>query len=81
MDASGQTLFTHLGPSPDAGLVWMPRGQHFRIAISGGLPFNTVPISYSCDPNNCDGNILPTNAVVPWDTTLCVARRFGLTAE
>jgi hypothetical protein len=80
LDASGQTLFTRLGASADAGLVWLPKGQDFRVAISGGLPFDTAPINYSCDPNNCDGYLLPTDAVVPWDATLGGAWRFGPTA-
>jgi len=77
---SSQTLFTRLGASADAGAVWMPKGRDFRVAISGGLPFNTAPITHSCDPNDCDGYILPTNAVVPWDTTLGGAWRLGPTA-
>jgi hypothetical protein len=79
LDSSSQTLFTRLGASADAGLVWMPKGQDFRAAISGGLPFNTAPVTYSCDPNDCDGYILPSNAIVPWDTTVGGAWRFGPT--
>jgi hypothetical protein len=77
--ASSQTLFTRLGVSPDAGVVWMPKGSDFRLAASGGLPLATAPIQFNCDPNNCAGYILPSNAIVPWDATLGGAWRFGPT--
>jgi len=79
LDASSQTLFTRLGVSPDAGVVWMPKGSDYRVAASGGLPFNTAPIQLNCDPNNCAGYILPTDAIVPWDATVGGAWRFGPT--
>jgi hypothetical protein len=80
LGASSQTLFTRLGASPDAGVVWMPKGRDFRVAASGGLPLWTAPIQFNCDPNNCAGYILPSNAIVPWDATLGAAWRFGPTA-
>jgi hypothetical protein len=79
LGANSQTLFTRLGVSPDAGVVWMPKGRDVRVAASGGLPFNTAPIQFNCDPNNCAGYILPTDAVVPWDATFGAAWRFGPT--
>ena len=79
LDSSSQTLFTRLGASPDGGVVWMPKGRDFRLAASGGLPFGTAPIQFHCDPNDCDGYILPTDAIVPWDATLGGAWRFGPT--
>jgi hypothetical protein len=79
LGANSQTLFTRLGVSPDAGVVWMPKGSDFRLAASGGLPFTTAPIQFNCDPNNCAGYILPTNAIVPWDATFGGAWRFGPT--
>ncbi len=80
LDASSQTLFTRLGASPDGGVVWMPKGRDFRLAASGGLPLTTAPIQFDCDPNDCDGYILPMNAIVPWDATVGAAWRFGPTA-
>lgn len=79
LTANSQTLFTQLGISPDAGVVWMPKGTDFRVAASGGLPLRTAPIQFNCDPNNCAGYILPSNAVVPWDATLGAAWRLGPT--
>jgi hypothetical protein len=79
LESASQTLFTRVGASADAGAVWLPKGRDFRLAAGGGLPFNTAPISYSCDPNSCGGYILPANAVVPWDATVGGAWRFGPT--
>lgn len=79
LDPSHQTLFTRIGASPDGGVIWLPRGRDFRLAVSGGLPFNTSPIRFNCDPNSCDGYILPNDAVVPWDATVGGAWRFGPT--
>jgi hypothetical protein len=82
LDSSHQTLFTRIGASPDGGVVWLPKGRDFRLAASGGLPFNTSPIQFNCDPTNpttCDGYILPNNAIVPWDATFGGAWRFGPT--
>ena len=83
LDASHQTLFTRIGASPDGGVVWLPKGRDFRLAASGGLPFNTSPVQFKCDPTNydysCDGYILPTDAIVPWDATVGGAWRFGPT--
>jgi hypothetical protein len=79
LSTNPQSLFTRLGASPDAGVVWMPKGSDFRVAASGGLPLYTAPIQFNCDPNNCSGYILPTDAIVPWDATFGGARRFGPT--
>jgi hypothetical protein len=72
-----QTLFTRAGASGEAGVVWQPRGQSFRTALSGALPVYTGVVSYTCDPNNCGGYILPRDAVVPWSLTVGGAWRLG----
>jgi hypothetical protein len=79
LDSSNQTLFTRVGASPDGGVVWLPKGRDFRLALSGGLPFNTSPIQFHCDPYNCDNYYLPNDAIVPWDATVGGAWRFGPT--
>jgi hypothetical protein len=76
---TSDTLFTRGGVSADLGGVWKPRDQDFRVALSFGLPVYTGGISYACDPSNCAGYILPADAIVPWDSTLGVAWRFGPT--
>jgi hypothetical protein len=82
LDSNNQTLFTRVGASPDGGVVWMPKGEDFRLAASGGIPISTTPIQFKCDPNapnGCDGYILPTDAIIPWDTTFGGAWRFAPT--
>jgi hypothetical protein len=74
-----QTLFTRAGASGEGGIVWKPREQSFRLATSVGLPIWTGPLSSDCDPNNCAGFILPSDAVVPWQATVGGAWRFGPT--
>jgi hypothetical protein len=73
------TLFTRGGASAEAGAVWKPRDQDFRIALSAGLPVLTGALSYNCDPANCFGYILPDDAIVPWESTIGGAWRFGPT--
>jgi hypothetical protein len=80
LGSDNQTLFTRVGASPDGGVVWMPKGRDFRLAASGGIPISTTPIQFDCDPNDCHGYILPTDAIIPWDTTFGGAWRFGPTA-
>jgi hypothetical protein len=74
-----ETLFTRAGISGEAGVVWKPRERSFRLALGGGLPVRTGALSYSCDPNDCAGYILPSEAIVPWDATVSAAWRFGPT--
>ena len=73
----GNTLFTSFGLSGEAGAVWKPREQDFRIAASGALPVHTGAVDYKCDPSDCDGYILPSDAVVPWSATVGGAWRLG----
>lgn len=75
----GQTLFRRGGLSAEAGAVWIPAEQNYRLALSGGLPVYTGELDYDCDPVNCYGYILPSGAVVPWDLTLGAGWRFGPT--
>jgi hypothetical protein len=75
----GETLFTRLGLSGEGGVVWKPREQDFRVAFSGALPVHTGSVDYKCDPSNCDGYILPSDAIVPWSATVGGAWRLGPT--
>jgi hypothetical protein len=80
LDQAAQTLFTRAGASAESGVVWKPRDRSFRLAVSGGLPIDTGAVKYNCDPNDCDGYILPSDAIVPWDATIGGAWRFAPTA-
>jgi len=75
----GDTLFTRFGLSGEGGVVWKPREQDFRAALSGALPVHTGAVDYRCDPTDCGGYILPSDAVVPWSATVGGAWRFGPT--
>jgi len=76
----GNTLFTSFGLSGEGGVVWKPRDRDFRAAVSGALPVHTAAVDYTCEPSNCDGYILPADAIVPWTATVGGAWRFGPTA-
>lgn len=79
LDMMSQTLFTRAGASGEAGAVWKPRDQWFRVAASGALPVRTGALQFNCDPANCAGYILPTDAIVPWEMTASGAVRIGPT--
>ncbi|HVT06923.1 MAG TPA: hypothetical protein VHO67_05680 [Polyangia bacterium] len=74
-----QQLFTRAGASGEAGAVWMPKDKSYRFGASGAAPIYTGAIQYNCDPNDCYGYILPSDAIVPWDATFSAAYRFGET--
>ena len=73
------TLFTRGGLSAEAGVVWLPDERNYRLALSAGLPVYTGGLQYECDPLDCYGYILPTGAIVPWDTKVGAGWRFGPT--
>lgn len=74
-----QTLFTRGGVSAEAGVVWKPGDRNFRVSVGGGLPVYTGAMEYECDPLDCYGYILPSDAIVPWDLTVGGGWRFGPT--
>jgi hypothetical protein len=78
-ELDGETLFTRGGLSAEAGVIWIPDEQNFRLALSGGLPVYTDGLQSDCDPLDCYGYILPSEAVVPWDMTIGAGWRFGPT--
>jgi hypothetical protein len=74
-DSNG--LFTQAGVSAELGTVWQPESVNLRLALSGALPIRTGAIQTGCDPLNCFGYILPTNAAAPWILVLGSGYRFG----
>ena len=78
--AGGQTLFDLGGGSLELGAVWRPDAQPFRLGVSASLPVvGDTPTTQGCDPNDCDGFILPSRVVVPWRLSAGAAWRFGPT--
>ena len=74
-------LFTQAGLSGEGGVVWLPKGERFRLAFSGGLPIYTGAMQFTnCDPNDCYGYILPNEAIGPWIATLGGAFQFAHSA-
>jgi hypothetical protein len=79
LEENRQTLFTRGGGSGELGAVWTPRGADYRVALSAAAPVYTGSVRSHCDPMNCAGYVLPRAAVVPWDSTVGAAWRFGPT--
>jgi hypothetical protein len=77
----GETLFSVSGASLEAGGLWRPRDSDLRIGASASLPINGNDIAVeSCDPMSCDGYILPSRVLVPWQLSAGVAWRRAPTA-
>jgi hypothetical protein len=74
---ASQGLFTDLGLSGELGAVWQPRSANLRLALAGALPVYAGTVQSSCDPNNCQGYILPNQAIVPWTVVLGTGWRFA----
>ncbi|MBT8496362.1 MAG: hypothetical protein KJO07_25170 [Deltaproteobacteria bacterium] len=76
-------LFDLQGVGLEFGSVWMPHKRDLRIGasfsgpISGGERVETGPDD--CDPNDCEGYVLPERVVAPWSLAIGGAYRFGPT--
>jgi hypothetical protein len=70
------TLITIGGFGFEAGAVWRPPGQSWRLGGSMSLPISGSDIDdENCDPLDCEGFILPERIVVPWQIAVGVAWR------
>jgi len=60
-------LFTIQGGGVDAGATWVPRLENFRVgaAVTSRIVGGNVT-SENCDPNNCEGFILPDQVEAGW---------------
>lgn len=70
-------LFTQVGGSAEAGVVYRPKSLDARFALAGALPVYAGAIQTECDPKSCFGYILPRSAVVPWTVVLGSGWRIG----
>jgi hypothetical protein len=66
--------------SVEGGALWQPPEKDYRIGLSF-RPAMTARIDpTSCDPNNCNGYILPESVKFPWTAGAGVAMRLGPSA-
>lgn len=79
LPATGVDLVTAGDWSVQAGGLWQPRDQDFRV----GASFQPAMMAHidptACDPNNCYGYILPQSVKFPWTVGAGVAWRLGPT--
>jgi hypothetical protein len=62
----GPSLFSISGTGLIAGATWLPRGESFRLAAALESPIDGGEVEGDCDPNNCNGYILPERVRAPW---------------
>jgi hypothetical protein len=69
-------LFSINGASLEAGALWRPTDRDVRVGLTGGLPVNSEQVEVAaCDPEDCEGYILPDRAALPWQVSLGAAWR------
>jgi hypothetical protein len=57
---SATPLFTIQGGGVEGGVTWVPRRENFRVGVAAtSRIIGGNVVAQSCDPNNCDGFILP----------------------
>ena len=66
LTAGGSALVSITGTGLIAGATWLPRNQSFRLAVAAETPIDGGEVTGDCDPNNCQGYILPERARTPW---------------
>jgi hypothetical protein len=74
------TLFAITAVGGEAGATWIPHDQPFRLGanVQTGLDGGSVTSS-NCNPASCDGYMLPSDVVAPWQLAVGAAYRFGPT--
>ncbi|HWM86558.1 MAG TPA: hypothetical protein VNO33_11990 [Kofleriaceae bacterium] len=74
-------LFSIGGSALEAGGLWRPRDRNMRVGVSGSLPVSSDEVNVSeCDPEDCEGYILPERAALPWQVSVGWAWRRAPTA-
>jgi hypothetical protein len=71
-------LFTIQGGGVEAGASWVPGGENFRVgATATSRIVGGTVVAQNCDPNNCDGFILPDQVEAGWRVVAGGAYRWG----
>lgn len=79
--ATSTELFSISGAALEAGGLWRPRDRNVRVGVSGGLPVNSETVEVAaCDPEDCEGYVLPERAALPWQVSVGAAWRRAPTA-
>jgi hypothetical protein len=73
-------LFSIGGTALEAGGLWRPRDRNVRVGLTASLPVAGDQVDVAtCDPEDCEGYILPERADLPWQVSLGAAWRRGPT--
>jgi hypothetical protein len=80
-DPSADPLFAISGTGIEAGLNWIPQLQSIRLggSVTTGIDGGKVETT-TCDPNDCQGYILPNKVVAPWRARVGAAYRIAPSA-
>jgi hypothetical protein len=75
------SLFGIAGVGAQAGATWIPRDQDVRLGVVASSPISGGGVTATaCDPENCEGYILPQQVHVPWQVAVGGALRLADTA-
>lgn len=78
---SQHPLFEMTGFNAVAGATWIPARSSLRLAASAAGPIDSDEVkAQSCDPENCNGYILPGRVRQPWRAVAGAAYRIAGTA-
>jgi hypothetical protein len=79
-DGSNQELFAITGGGGLVGATWVPNGEAFRASVAFESSIIGAEVrTATCDPNACQGYILPNHVESPARTILGLAYRAGPT--
>jgi hypothetical protein len=79
--ATSTNLFSMSGAALEAGGLWRPRDRNVRVGVTGSLPVNSETVDVAaCDPEDCEGYVLPERAALPWQVSVGAAWRRAPTA-
>jgi hypothetical protein len=76
--SSGDALFSISGATGIAGASWAPHMSDVRLAAAFDGPIDGGQVETdSCDPDNCNGYILPAHVRAPWRALGGIAYRWS----